>query len=197
MHKTLVSFVLGAIATGASAQSVSFHVDPTTIDVDPADGFITGTEFSPVGTDGVGFTMEPTDNLVGIPKFHLSAANGMTFGGGGGSTLSFDFTTTHDILLQSYTISATGFILNDPTFDIREGTDVLSASNTAVTNGDTHAFAGGPIAIDAGTTYTFINTAFGAGTQSHMSTWQYTLVPTPSALGAVALGAFGIARRRR
>lgn len=167
--------------SGASAETVSFLIDPATIDGDN-DGFITGNEFSPVGSDATVFTMLPTNNLVGFDRFLLSATNGLHFGGGGGSTLSFDFSTDQDIQLQSYTIGG-GFVLGDPVFDLRDGSTVLSASNTAIAAGDTHNFASGPIDIDAGTTYTFITTTFGAGTQSFMASWDYSakVIPVPAA----------------
>ncbi len=203
MYQRVSFAVVAAAASFATAQhAVSFLVDPATLPDSNSDGFVNGTDFSPEGSfmsspDGVVFTMEPTNNLVGFPKFHLSATNGMTFGGGGGSSLAFEFTTNVDILLESYTISSSGFILNDPVFDIREGSSVLSESNSAVANGDTHAFASGPISIEAGTTYTFINTSFGAGTQSHMSSWQYTVVPAPGAIATLAIGGIVASTRRR
>lgn len=187
---------LGLLApTQTQGAVVSFLVDPDTIDVN-MDGFITGNELMPVGSDGVVFTTEPTDNLVGTDRFSLSLARGIHFGGGGGSTLSFDFSVDHPVTLNSYTLASSGFILGDPDFDIREGANVLSASNTAVSNGDTHNFNSGPISLDAGTTYSFVVNTTGAGIQSFMASWDYTLVPEPATgwIGLVMLA--GLSGRR-
>lgn len=188
----------GLIHGPVEAGMLSFHVDPATIDGDN-DGFITGNEFSPVGDDGVAFTMEPTDNLVGGDRFLLSLNNGLHFGGGGGSTLSFDFSADHDIELESYSLATHFAFLGDPVFDIRQGTDVLSTSNTSVASGDAHSFNSDPVSIEAGMTYTFITEAGGAGVQSFMSSWQYTVIPEPSMIMILTatLSVGCLARRRR
>ena len=181
-------------AEAARAASVSFAVDPTTIDTN-MDGFITGSEFEPVGSDGTVFALVPTNNLVGADRFLLNATNGLQFGGGGGSTLSFDFTPSADIQLESYTIGG-GFILSDPVFDVREGATTLSASNGATASGP---FASGPLSLSGGTTYSFVATTTGAAVQSWMAAWTYTTVPEPM-LGLLLVGAglaLGSVRGRR
>ncbi len=175
-------------------ETVDFRVDPTTID-DDNDGFITGTEFSPVGSDGTVFTLTPTNNLVGGNRFLLDATDGLLFGGGGGSTLSFDFSTDRDIVLDGYVLASSGFILGNPIFDIREGADVLSAGNDAMPNGLTSPFNSAPIAINAGTTYSFVANNTGAAILSFMQEWHYT--PEPASATAAALGLLVLARRRR
>ena len=190
---------VGLMPSRSEAGMVSFQVDPTTIDGN-SDGFITGNEFSPVGDDGVVFTMEPTNNLVGGDRFLLSATTGLRFGGGGGSTLSFDFSVDQDIKLDSYTLAIDFAFLGDSVFDIRQDTDVLSAANTAVMSGDTHNFNSGPVPIDAGVTYTFITEAGGAAVQSFLASWQYTAIPEPGSLSLVlltGLGLGGVARGGR
>ena len=179
------------------AEEVSFFVDPDTID-DNMDGFITDDEFQPVGSDGVVFDLLPTNNLVGADRFLLSDTNGLHYGGGGGSTLSFDFSVSDDIELESYTLG-NGFFLGNPVFNISEGASVLSMANTSNSAGDTHAFAGGPISLNAGTTYTFETTTFGAGVQSYMGTWTYSrsAVPEPGSLSILGLVAGFLAVRRR
>ena len=172
--------------SSVDAATVSFQVDPATIDTSPADGFITGTEFSPTGSDGTVFTMMPTNNLVGSDRFLLSAADGLQFGGGGGSTLSFDFTTNQDITLDRYVLG-NGFFLSNPDFDIRDGAIVLSAANTSVAAGDGHAFNTAPISINSGTTYSFVVNSGGAAVQSFMESWDYTLVPEPASAGLLGL----------
>ncbi len=154
---------------------LSFQVDPTGLDTN-MDTFINGTEFSPVGADGTVFTMTPTNNLTGPNRFLLSAANGLSFGGGSESSLTFDFSPDKDIQLNSSTLGG-GINLNNPTFDIREGGTTLSASNPGNTAGN---FASGPINLQGGTTYSFIVTNTGAAIQRQMATWDYTVIPEPS-----------------
>lgn len=187
-------------ATPASADVVSFLVDPATFDSN-SDGFITGHEFQPMGTDGTVFDLEPTLNLVGADRFLLNLSTGLHFGGGGGSTIEFEFSVDKDLTLDSYTLSSAGFILGNPVFDIRENSTVLSSGNTAIASGDTHNFAGGPITLDAGTVYTFEATTFGAATQSFMAAWNYTpsAIPEPGSatcLGLAGLVLLGVRRRR-
>lgn len=178
----------------AGVHSVSFLVDPDTIDANN-DGFITGGEFQPVGSSGHVFALTPTNNLVGADRFLLSDTRGLHFGGGGGSTLSFDFSVNQDIELTTYTIASTGFILNNPLFDLRKDADVLSTGNDATPNGLTAAFGGGPVTIEAGETYSFVVTNTGAAIQSFMDSWNYNVVPAPAGIGA--LGLFGLASMRR
>lgn len=181
-------------AAGLQGAMVSFLIKPDDIDGN-SDGFITGTELSPIGDDGTLFTMVPTNNLVGSNRFLLNETRGLQFGGGGGSTLSFDFTPSRDILLESYTLASDGFFLGNPLFDIREGTASLSTGNTAIASGDTHAFAGGPLALSAGTTYSFNVTVSGAAVQSYMASWNYT--PEPASLTLLGLAGLAAIRRRR
>ena len=183
----------------ARAASVSFLVDPTTIDTSPMDGFITGTEFSPAGSDGTLFTFVPTDNLVGGARFLLSDDRGLQYGGGGGSTLSFEFSTSQDISLESYTLSSMGFFLGNPSFSILEGAAVLSSTNTSNNSGDTHGFNSGPIALTAGTTYSFDVQVAGAGVQAFMGSWTYTTtsIPEPGTFAALVVGGLFISLRRR
>jgi hypothetical protein len=199
----LAAGVILAVNGVAQANSVSFLVEPDDYDANN-DGFITDDEFQPEGMDGgspdgVIFALVPTNNLVGGDRFLLAPDTGLHFGGGGGSTLSFDFTLNADIELETYTLADNGFILGDPIFDILDGGDVLSMANTAVDNGDTYPFNGGPLLLDAGTTYSFNVTDFGAGIQSFMASWQYTVVPEPAS--CILLGAMGLTmvrpRRRR
>ena len=64
-----------SLTTNASAATVSFLVDPVTIDGN-MDGFITDNEFQPIGSDGTIFNFLPTDNLTGSDRFLLSEATG-------------------------------------------------------------------------------------------------------------------------
>lgn len=183
------------ISTASRAESVSFLVDPATIDVSPSDGIISGSEFSPTGTDGTIFALTPTNNLVGADRFLLSPVNGLSFGGGSGSTLSFDFTPSNSIQLESFTIGG-GLSINNPVFDIREGASVLSMSNS----GDaSDSFVGAPLTLQGGTTYSFVVTAPGAGVQRQMASWEYTVVPesTTASICLLAVALFSCVRMRK
>ena len=166
-----------------NAATVSFEVDPGTIADTNLNGFVDGNEFNPVGDDGTIFSLTPTGNLVGAPRLFLSDDKGIQFGGGGGSTLTFDFTVSQDIKLNSYTLSDTGFFLGNPppSFNILEGASVLSSANVAdaANSGNTLNFDSGPILLTQGTTYSFTTNDFGAGAQSFISEWEYTRVPEP------------------
>ena len=192
----------GTVAGASVSHSVSFLQDQNAFDAD-MDGFITGDEFTTNGTsggmdDGTVWAFTPINNLVGFPRLQFSEERGLQFGGGGGSVLTFDFTVSSDVFLESYTIDdSTIFILGNPAFDIREGASVLSAGNDANESGSTNAFEGGPILLEAGTSYSFVTTTTGAAIQSFMASWQYSIVPTPGAAGLLAVGGLVAVRRRR
>ena len=113
---SLTTAILFAVATGDTcAETMSFLVDPDSIDGD-MDGFISGAEFSPIGSDGTTFAMTPTGNLVGFDRFHLRATTGLRFGGGGGSALTFDFSVDRDIELNAYTLGTSFSFLGNPVF---------------------------------------------------------------------------------
>ncbi|MBZ0171761.1 MAG: hypothetical protein K8E66_05230, partial [Phycisphaerales bacterium] len=118
------------------------------------------------------------------------------FGGGGGSTLAFDFSVNQDIELISYTLSNSGFFLGNPAFFIVGPGGVLSSLNDASASGSTLNFNDGPIAIAAGETYTFITDAGGAAVQSYMSDWQYNEIPTPAGLFVLGMAGVFASRRR-
>ena len=187
-----------SLTTNASAATVSFLVDPVTIDGN-MDGFITDNEFQPIGSDGTIFNFLPTDNLTGSDRFLLSEATGLQYGGGGASTLSFDFSVNQDVDLESYTIADAMFIFGNPDFNLNDGATILSANNTSLGSGLTHDFVGGPIRLDAGTTYTFDVQTTGAAIQSFQSSWTYTAtsVPEPSSMALLALGGCVVVFRRR
>jgi hypothetical protein len=188
-HKTislsclLIATFLFVPSVPTFADVVSFLVDPETIDSNN-DGFITGNEFQPVGSSGTIFDLTPTNNLVSFPRFQLSEQRGLRYGGGAGSTLEFTFSTSEDILLNSYTLASSGSILGDPTFAIKAGDTILSDSNTSVGNGNTYSFNSGPITISSGEDYTFEVINSGAAIQSYMDSWNYTVaaVPEPGSL---------------
>ena len=182
------------------ADVVSFLVDPNTIDSNN-DGFITGDEFQPIGSGGTIFDFTPTNNLVSFPRFQLSSQRGLRYGGGGGSSLEFTFSTNQDILLNSYTLASSGSILGDPTFAIKAGDTILSNSNTSTGNGNTYSFNSGPISISSGQEYTFEVINSGAAIQSYMDSWDYSVSAVPEPGGVLFLSSlyliFTTSRRRK
>lgn len=196
----LIVFVLLAPTATTFADVVSFLVDPNTIDSNN-DGFITGNEFQPVGSSGTIFDFTPTNNQVSFPRFQLSDQRGLRYGGGGGSTLEFTFSTNQDISLESYQLASSGSILGDPTFAIKAGDTILSNSNTSVGNGNTYSFNSGPINISSGEVYTFEVINSGAAIQSYMDSWNYTVTAVPEPGTVLFLSSTclisAITRRRR
>ena len=186
---------IGLMCMGAAGEVVDFRVDPDTLDVD-MDGFITGSEYTLTGSDGVIWAFVPTINLVGGDRFLVSETHGLHFGGGGGSTTEFQFTVDTDVTLLSYTIGDEGFILGNPTFQLLDDGDLLSDDNDADMPG-TMGFLDGPISLTAGTVYTVDVTTTGAAIQSFFHTWEYRPVPSPSALALLGLGGLVAAGRRR
>jgi hypothetical protein len=199
------SFALGVAlifyacsANIVSADVVSFQVDPTAFDAN-MDGNITDDEFNPVGDGGTIFSLTPTDNLVGADRLFLDPSTGLQYGGGGGSSLSFDFMVNENISLESYTLSSSGFFLGDPIFNISQGATVLSSMNTSIASGETHSFNGGPLLLTAGTNYSFETQVSGAAIQSFVSSWTYstTSVPEPGSAGLLAVAGLAVGMRRR
>jgi len=195
----VVAGVAGLLAgaTGASAGDgvLNFVVDPADFDAN-MDGFLTGEEFAPLGSDGVQFTFTPVNNLVGTTRMTIDSGRGLHFGGGGGSLLEFDFTTDTEIDLLGYTIAGGFFILGNPTFDIVQGDGIFSADNNANVEGS-FEFNGGAIRMMPGETFRFVVTNSGAAIQSFISEWSYSVIPAPGSAGLVALAGVVALRRRR
>ena len=183
-------FLLLVFATFTTAPSYAGTIDFTTgvpVFPDPAD-------FSKTD-EGVTFSFSPVGNLVGAPRF-ISSDTGLRFGGGGGSSLEFTFSTDTDVTLDSYTLRR--FILGNPDFDIRDGANVISGGNDASAVGDFN-FANAPVALQAGTTYSFVANTTGAGIQANLSSWEFSVVPEPSSAQLsilMLMVAFGLLRRR-
>ena len=187
--------IFACCAWNVDAAVVTFLVDPDTIDINPDDDIVDGTEFSPLGSDGTMFVMTPTGNQTGPNRFLLSDVNGLSFGGGSGSTISFDFTPGATIDLNSYTIGG-GLSVNSPLFDIKDGGTSISVANDGTTSG---TFNGGPLRLLGGTTYSFEVTNNAATIQRQMARWDYTTVavPEPSSWLCLVLVGLGISWRRR
>ncbi|MEO1526444.1 MAG: hypothetical protein AAFX06_13485 [Planctomycetota bacterium] len=194
---TFLAFTFLTGVPGWAAETVSFLVDPATIDAN-MDGFITGTEFSPIGSDGVQFTFRPTNNLTGSDRFQLSDTLGLRYGGGGGSTLSFDFSADRDFTLETYTITDDNTVVGNPLFELRDGSVVISTGNPGERVTGTRGFTSGPLQLTAGTTYTFQVTNGSAATQSYLNAFGYSVTAIPGCVLPLGLiGAFSTLRRRR
>ena len=187
----ILALTSGALAGGGV---LDFRLDVSVFDAN-MDGFITGDEFMPVGSDGVQFTITPISNLVGGPRVTIDELRGLRFGGGGGSMLTFDVTPDQTIDLDAYTINTTTFILGNPTFDVGQNDGIFSMGNNANVAG-TFAFEGGSLRINAGETFRFTVTNSGAAIQSFFESWSYTLIPAPGSAGLVALAGVVALRRR-
>lgn len=147
---------------------------------------------------GVTFSFTPINNLVGGPRW-ISSANGISFGGGSGSSLTFDFVADADVSLDTYTLGGGVIQLGNPDFDILEGALSISSSNpaNAVSSFD---FNDDPVDLSAGTTYRFSVNSFGAGIRRQMASWTFTpatTMPLPTTLMLVTAGVVVVASRRR
>ena len=178
------------------ADSVSFFVNPTTLPDSNGDGFVNENDFQPVGTDGTIFSLVPTDNLTGPDRFMLSETNGLQYGGGGGSTVAFNFSVNRVISLESYTLGE-GFFLSNPSFSILDSATVISSTNTSNNAGDTHNFNSGPLELTAGTVYSFETQINGAAVQAFLGSWTYTAaVPEPTSFLFLTVSSMAMLFRR-
>lgn len=153
-------------------------------------------------SDGVTFTILSTNNLVGGNRILGSGgtmSNGLHVGGGGGSTLQFTISADMDVNLQSYGLSSGGFFLGTPTLDV-----LTSTGNALTPQGATVNFAGGPIALSAGTAVTFDVQNTGAAVQSFIGSFDFEkattapVVPLPAGMPLMLAGlaAFAWVRRK-
>ena len=135
------------------------------------------------------------NNLVGSPRF-ISGASGLRFGGGGGSSLEFQFSVDKPVTLDSYGLASFG-ILGNAEFNILDETTVISGPNQADTAGS-NDFIDMP-ALEAGTLYTFKVNTSGAAIQASFETWGFSVVPEPSSavLGALSFPILFRFRRRK
>lgn len=197
MRTALTLATLAFIAAGASAgiasETVDFRVDDDLFDAN-MDGFITDQELTLTGSDGAVWEFTPTNNFVGGDRFLVSEDRGLQFGGGGGSSLTFEFSVDRDVTLEAYNIAGGIFVLGNPTFQVLQEDDLLSDDNDADAVG-TFGFEGGPIEIEAGLLYTVDVTTAGAAIQSFFESWNY--VPSPGAATLLGMGLVIAARRRR
>ena len=163
---------------------------------------------------GVTFTFTATNNLVGVNRFISGLgdnfSNGIVFGGGGGSTISFDFTVDTEIEVTGYR----GF---DQTFltgvnaTLREGATTLDSGVAFNSDGNSaadaalEAFAGGAsFLLSAGTVYSVDVNNASPVTQSFLTGIEFDLINSPPAVPLPAglplllagLGSFAWLRRK-
>ena len=129
-------------------------------------------------------------------------------GGGAGSVSAFTLSVSQAVSLNSFIGFAQQFNTN-PIFDVTGGS-VSSIGNTFSVAGFPGSaipavddFVGGPLALEAGTVYTFDITNSGPATRGYITgldfTAETTTVPVPAALPLLLTGlaALGLLSRRR
>ena len=144
--------------------------------------------------DGRTFTFTPIDNFVGGDRWVGNDTNGITFGGGGGSTVEFEIVVSGDVELDDYIIGG-GFKLQNPIMVFTDGGNPVGASGDVNVAG-TFAFPGGPIMLTGGTSYIVDIVGTGAAVQSALAGFNFTPVPLPGAV-VLLLSALGVVVRCR
>lgn len=129
-------------------------------------------------------------------------------GGGAGSVSGFTLTASADVTLNAFLGLGQQFNIN-PVFDVT-GTGVSSTGNTFGVSGfpasdpaGSNGFAGGPLSLVAGHTYTFAVSNAGVTTRGYLTGFDFEVVqaqvPLPAGLPLLLTGFAGFAfmRRRR
>lgn len=214
--------MIGALLIAASSATAS------TIDL--TDNSFTSVDFvdfvqGPVGpieefvetVDGVAFTFSAASvngqfrnvGTWGDGTTNVSGPFGLTFGGAGGNTSSFTLSASQDVTLNAFLGFAQQFNTG-AIFDVT-GSGVASTGNAFSTSGFlstgtpvSDSFAGGPLSLTGGETYTFTTTNAGVLTQSHLTGLDFTAattnpapVPLPAGLPLLLAGLGGLAWMRR
>lgn len=210
-------------AVAMSATCFTSAASATTIDF--LDGVFTGSGAVSTGftqiqevADGVTFTFVATQNQSGGARFLTGSSglidNGLHLGGGGGSTIEFEFSVSEDVTLTGYSSNTGGgFALQDPTFDLLDGATILvddavlrdpTSTNIFNTSGENDVVVTGlSVALRAGSTYIFDVDNTGAGTQSFLTALEFDTaspvapVPLPAGLPLLLAGLGGLSVLRR
>ncbi|MEM6760745.1 MAG: VPLPA-CTERM sorting domain-containing protein [Pseudomonadota bacterium] len=214
MRKVLLAAASAVALTsgGASALTLDF-TDGVFGTSNPAAFGVAGFQTISETAGGVTFSLTATNNLVGTTRWLNSAgslSNGLQLGGGGGSVVAFDLVVDTDVTLDSYALTDVFGFLGTPDFDILDGATLLSEDNALSPRGASGlSFDNGPIALTAGTTYSFDINNTGSAVQTFLASIDFSLTepprPTPGAVPLPAglplllagLGAFAWMRRRQ
>lgn len=200
-----------AFLIGTTASATTIHLD---------DGIFSNATYSGFGlpivsfdetVGGTTFSFATTDQFRHIGPWQTGYDPGgsnkrLTIGGGGAAT-SFTLTTSHNVILNSFTGLGQLFNFN-PIFDVI-GAGVSSIGNTFSTVGflsfttpTSNTFAGGPLTLLAGTSYLFSVSNPSYFTTGYITGFDFTevaAVPIPATLPLflLALGGLVLVARRR
>ncbi len=178
-----------ALAAGAALLLGSAAAPAAIVTIDFPAGNVETFDLSAGGATVSFFNVAPRSNFLRNPS-------GLGFGPTGVNTTSFDFVFDQDVELLSYTGSIGS---GTPNFDIN-GLGV-SSLGTAAASGD---FAGQPLSLTSGETYTLSLSSGGSGFR-YFKSWTFDVdtgptpapAPAPLALLLTGVGALGWLRRRR
>jgi hypothetical protein len=207
LHSFLLAGSLAVVAASAQASSIDFTQTLTDFDTEPVNGWVDAFRLS---DDGVTFsffnpqsrgTPEQFTSVAG-PILGGLSASGLQIGGGGASAFSFDFSVSHAVALDGYTI--TNQLGSGVTLSIADGSSTLTSGNDVSTTGS-FAFDGAPLDLEVGTTYSVSFADTGAAKQAVIEAFDFTKpadmapIPVPAGLPLLlgGLAAFGLLRRAR
>ncbi len=202
-QKAILSAILFT-ASASMSQAGTIDFTDGVFDVVTASSQVGNPEALSEEAAGVTFTFTALDNLVGADRMFPSAT-GLTFGGGGGSTIQFSLTADADVTLSGFATNQASAAFTDPTFDVMLNAVTVSSGN--VGDGTSALFASGPLSLSLGDTLVFGITNPGAITQASLSSIDFDLVttsasavPLPASMSFLLAGLAGLgwqSRKRR
>lgn len=223
--KRFLFAVISAISFGTVSNAATIDLTDNTFTSVTYQSFVQG----PLGpiiqftetVDGVVFDFQTTGQFRNVGTWGngttaVSPPWALTFGGGGGNASSFTLTASVDVILNSFLGFAQQFNTG-AIFDVTGGS-VSSVGNQFSTAAFlslgtpvADSFVGGPLALEAGVTYSFTTTNAGVSTQSHLTGLDFTkvnqgggggggggaVIPLPAGLPLLLTGLAGFALLRR